>query len=113
MTYPNGADAGERCCRRSLRCEMVLQDSVPHLPSDSLNHVPTGWPTRWLNACVGQLRFEARGIVTITVPVTDWSARPTGLPSEIYIHGKSPYGPGVFQGGGTGFRWDPNARLQN
>ena len=36
-----------------------------------------------------------------------------GLPSTIYIHGKSPFGPGVFQGGGTGFRWDPNIRLQN
>mmetsp|Transcript_104978 Transcript_104978/g.169092 ORF Transcript_104978/g.169092 Transcript_104978/m.169092 type:complete len:386 (+) Transcript_104978:2-1159(+) len=45
---------------------------------------------------------------------TNFDAAPEfGLPAEIYIHGKSPYGQGIFQGGGTGFRWDSNARLQN
>ncbi|SDU16176.1 TauD/TfdA family dioxygenase [Stappia sp. ES.058] len=36
-----------------------------------------------------------------------------GLPQHLNIHGPSPFGDGVWQVGGTGFRWDEGARLQN
>lgn len=36
-----------------------------------------------------------------------------GLPQYADIHGRNPFGQGIWQGGGTGFRWDDNARMQN
>jgi taurine dioxygenase len=36
-----------------------------------------------------------------------------GLPLIMDIRGPSPLGGGVWQAGGTGFRWDENIRLQN
>jgi taurine dioxygenase len=35
------------------------------------------------------------------------------LPRYINIHGPSPFGEGVWQGGGIGFRWDDNIPMQN
>jgi taurine dioxygenase len=35
------------------------------------------------------------------------------LPSHLDIHGASPAGRGVWQGGGIGFRWDTGIRMQN
>lgn len=36
-----------------------------------------------------------------------------GLPAYLEIDGPSPFGDGVWQGGGVGFRWDENIRMQN
>mmetsp|Transcript_103642 Transcript_103642/g.167138 ORF Transcript_103642/g.167138 Transcript_103642/m.167138 type:complete len:342 (-) Transcript_103642:352-1377(-) len=36
-----------------------------------------------------------------------------GLPPQIDIQSKNPFGSGVFIGGGLGFRWDPSIRMQN
>ena len=36
-----------------------------------------------------------------------------GLPPMINVHGRNPFGKGVFIGGGLGFRWDPNIHMQN
>jgi taurine dioxygenase len=36
-----------------------------------------------------------------------------GLPMHVNIHGPSPLGDGVWQGGGIGFRWDDDVRMQN
>eukprot|EP00013_Stygamoeba_regulata_P024050 CAMPEP_0177656756 /NCGR_PEP_ID=MMETSP0447-20121125/15765_1 /TAXON_ID=0 /ORGANISM="Stygamoeba regulata, Strain BSH-02190019" /LENGTH=359 /DNA_ID=CAMNT_0019160953 /DNA_START=249 /DNA_END=1328 /DNA_ORIENTATION=+ len=38
---------------------------------------------------------------------------PVGLPPEVHIFGPSPFGRGVWQGGGQGFQWDATRRLQN
>ena len=38
---------------------------------------------------------------------------PFGLPHCMNIHGRSPYGEGVWQGGGLGFRWDETIPMQN
>ena len=35
------------------------------------------------------------------------------LPRYLNIHGPSPFGEGVWQGGGIGFRWDDNIPMQN
>lgn len=35
------------------------------------------------------------------------------LPGYINIHGPSPFGEGVWQGGGIGFRWDDDIPMQN
>jgi hypothetical protein len=42
-------------------------------------------------------------------------APPFGLPPVLNIEGPSPLGrgPGVWQGGGTGFVWKEGLRLQN
>jgi taurine dioxygenase len=37
----------------------------------------------------------------------------TGLPQHLDINGPSPFGPGVWQGGGVGFRWDDNIPMRN
>jgi len=36
-----------------------------------------------------------------------------GLPRHLDIDAASPFGDGVWQGGGVGFRWDEDARMQN
>jgi taurine dioxygenase len=36
-----------------------------------------------------------------------------GLPQHVDIQGRNPFSTGVWQSGGTGFRWDESARLQN
>ena len=36
-----------------------------------------------------------------------------GLPLQLNIRGASPFGDGVWHGGGVGFRWDDRARMQN
>ncbi len=36
-----------------------------------------------------------------------------GLPTQLDIYSPSPLGDGVWQSGGTGFRWDDNARMRN
>lgn len=36
-----------------------------------------------------------------------------GLPQYADIHGRNPFGQGIWQGGGTGFKFDDNVRLQN
>lgn len=36
-----------------------------------------------------------------------------GLPQFIDIGGPSPFGPGVWEAGGVGFRWDESIRMQN
>lgn len=36
-----------------------------------------------------------------------------GLPSVLDINGSSPYGNGVWQGGGVGFRWDDGIPMKN
>lgn len=36
-----------------------------------------------------------------------------GLPQHLEIHGPSPFGKGVWQGGGIGFRWDEDIHMQN
>ena len=36
-----------------------------------------------------------------------------GLPQQVRIDGPSPVGEGVWQGGGVGFRWEDNIRMQN
>ena len=36
-----------------------------------------------------------------------------GLPLHLEIHGPSPFGEGVWQGGGIGFRWDEDIHMQN
>jgi len=35
------------------------------------------------------------------------------LPPFLDIHGPSPFGPGVWRGGGIGFRWDADIHMQN
>jgi len=35
------------------------------------------------------------------------------LPLHVSIDGPSPFGKGVWQGGGTGFRWDDGIPMQN
>ena len=35
------------------------------------------------------------------------------LPLWMNIHGRSPFGPGVWMGGSIGFRWDENIHMQN
>ncbi|MFO7726534.1 MAG: TauD/TfdA family dioxygenase [Oceanipulchritudo sp.] len=37
----------------------------------------------------------------------------SGLPLHVSIDGESPFGPGVWQGGGVGFRWDDGIRMRN
>lgn len=36
-----------------------------------------------------------------------------GLPQHVDIQGANPFGEGVWQGGGTGFRWDDGIRMRN
>lgn len=36
-----------------------------------------------------------------------------GLPIQLDIHGRNPFGAGVWQGGGTGFRWEDGVPMQN
>ncbi len=36
-----------------------------------------------------------------------------GLPGQLDIYGPSPFGNGIRQPGGTGFRWDADAPMQN
>ncbi len=36
-----------------------------------------------------------------------------GLPLQVDIYGPNPFGAGVWQGGGIGFRWDDGIRMQN
>lgn len=36
-----------------------------------------------------------------------------GLPQHLDIDGPSPFGPGVWQGGGIGFRWDDGIAMRN
>ena len=36
-----------------------------------------------------------------------------GLPQHVDIQRPNPFSTGVWQSGGTGFRWDESARLQN
>ena len=36
-----------------------------------------------------------------------------GLPAQLDIYGPSPFGDGIWQPGGTGFRWDADAPMQN
>ena len=36
-----------------------------------------------------------------------------GLPQQVNIDGPSPVGEGVWQGGGVGFRWEDNIKMQN
>jgi taurine dioxygenase len=39
-------------------------------------------------------------------PPEDW-----GLPTHMNIDGRSPFGKGVWQGGGIGFRWDKDIKM--
>jgi taurine dioxygenase len=36
-----------------------------------------------------------------------------GLPLHFNIHAPSPFGSGVWQAGGVGFRWDADIPMQN
>jgi len=54
------------------------------------------------------LRIMHRSTVQGIHPLTA-----SGLPSHLDIHGPSPLGEGVWQGGGIGFRWDAHAPMQN
>ena len=38
---------------------------------------------------------------------------PFDLPARMNINGRSPYGEGVWSGGGIGFRWDETIPMQN
>lgn len=55
------------------------------------------------------LRIMHRSTVRAAQPL----APGFGLPLHVDINGPSPFGPGVWQGGGIGFRWDEDIRMQN
>lgn len=54
------------------------------------------------------LRILHRTTVKATRPLA-----PEGLPQKADIGGPNPFGQGVWQAGGVGFRWDDSARMQN
>jgi taurine dioxygenase len=66
-------------------------------------------PEAHLPASVQGLRILHR----VTVKATQDFAPSFGLPQFIEIDGPSPFGKGVWQGGGIGFRWDEKIHMQN
>jgi taurine dioxygenase len=66
-------------------------------------------PEAHLPASVQGLRILHR---TTVKPLHDFPPK-YGLPQYLNIHAKSPFGKGVWQGGGVGFRWDENIKMQN
>jgi taurine dioxygenase len=66
-------------------------------------------PEAHLPASVQGLRILHRA----TIKATQDFAPAFGLPQFIEINGRSPFGKGVWQGGGIGFRWNETIPMQN
>lgn len=82
-------------------CVVIDNLAIAHRASSEAHACPTKQGLRILH------RTTVQGMVDFDPPHS------FGLSNRQNIHGESLFGPGVFHGGGTGFQWDPSARLQN
>ena len=82
-------------------CIIIDNLAIAHRASVEAHSCPTKQGLRILH------RTTVKGMIDFDPPPK------FGLPPTINVYGRNPFGSGVFIGGGLGFRWDPNIRMQN